>query len=635
MRSLLLILLALFSATSLWAGERILAYHSDIEVYADGSMQVTETITVKAERKRIKRGIYRDFPTSYKDRFGNQYRVGFSVLSARRDGVAEAWHSKPIDNGVRVYLGKKDVILTPDEYRYELTYRTDRQLGFFDEHDELYWNVTGNHWEFPIDHVTASVTLPSGIDPSQLGAEAYTGAYGASGSDYSAEITYDGEVDFAATRRFRAGEGLTLVVTWPKGYVTPPSLRENVNFLLRDNLSWVIVVAGFMLLLGYYLLAWIMVGRDPEAGVVITRYLPPSGLAPGPARLISRMGYDHKVFTAALVNLAVKGLIEISEEGKAFTLKRTTLQAQDLGPGERVILKRLFRNQKGVSFTIEQSKHATLAKALNAHEEALLASNERVYFVRNRNWLIPGILFSVLFFGGVIYGLGDLDQQGTAAFLSFWLACWTLGVVSLFKKTIRAWKSIDEPVEIIGALFITAFTAPFVVAEVVVLQQLAIKTSSTVPAALLGAIALTYLFHHLLKAPTRSGRRLLDQIEGFRQFLDVAERDEMNFRNPPEKTPQLFERYLPYALALDVEQRWIERFASTFATLNEQNQAYQPHWYCGRRWRQGSLGDFGSSIGSSLSSALATNSTAPGSSSGSGGGGFSGGGGGGGGGGGW
>jgi len=159
--------------------------------------------------------------------------------------------------------------------------------------------------------------------------------------------------------------------------------------------------------------------------------------------------------------------------------------------------------------------------------------------------------------------------------------------------------------------------------------------SVTLPVILISAIVINLLFHQLLKAPTRAGRRLLDEMEGFRQFLEVAEREEMNFRNPPEKTPELFERFLPYALALGVEQHWMERFAGLFLRLEERGEHYRPVWYHGNNWQVQNLGNFSNALGSSLGSALSSSSAAPGSSSGSGGGGSSGGGGGGGGGGGW
>jgi len=149
-------------------------------------------------------------------------------------------------------------------------------------------------------------------------------------------------------------------------------------------------------------------------------------------------------------------------------------------------------------------------------------------------------------------------------------------------------------------------------------------------------LTLNILFHRLMKAPTRAGRNLLDAVEGFRLYLDVAEGDELALRNPPEKTPELFERYLPYAIALDVEDRWAERFASVLASAAAAgSDGYRPHWYRGSGWSAGDPGRFASGLGNSLGSAVASSSSSSSSSSGVGGGGSSGGGGGGGGGGGW
>ena len=633
-RMCLLLGLLLAIALPASAAERILSYHSEIEVFADGGMQVTETIRVRSEQQEIKRGIYRDFPTDYKDRLGNRYRVGFEVVEVTRDGLPEGWHSEPQGNGVRVYMGRKTTYLDSGDYSYALTYRTSRQLGFFDDHDELYWNVTGNHWSFPIDQVTARVTLPEGVPVERLAPEAYTGLPGAQGQDYRTTVDYDGRVHVETTRAFTTGEGLTLVVAWPKGYVHEPSQREKIGDLVSDNRSWVILLLGLVVLLGYYVLAWIMVGRDPQGGVIITRYDPPAGLSPASARFVERMDYDHKTFAAALVNLAVKGLVEISEEDQ-YTLRRTSKEAGELAAGEKAILKHLFRDLKGVSITLQQSQHATIRKALKAHEAALRRNSETFYFLRNRGWLFPGLLFSVLIFAGVVYGLPNMDLKMTGLFLSVWLAFWTFGVFTLGNKVWHAWRSIRSPLGSVGAILITLFALPFFVAEVVVIGLLASQVSVTIPIVLLSAIGINLLFHFLLKAPTRAGRRLLDELEGFRQFLDVAEREEMNFRNPPDKTPELFERFLPYALALGVEQHWMERFAGLFARLEGGGEAYRPAWYHGRHWQVHDLGGFTHAVGSSLGSALGSSATAPGSSSGSGGGGSSGGGGGGGGGGGW
>lgn len=128
------------------ASETILSFASHVTVDNDASMHVTETIKVASAGEQIKRGIYRDFPTTYKDRAGNKYVVGFAILAVARDGKPEAYHTETLSNGIRIYMGRKEYLLPPGEHTYTLSYRTDRQLDFFRDHDELYWNVTGNGW---------------------------------------------------------------------------------------------------------------------------------------------------------------------------------------------------------------------------------------------------------------------------------------------------------------------------------------------------------------------------------------------------------------------------------------------------------------------------------------------------------
>jgi len=146
------------------ATERILDYRSRILVGADGTLTVTETITVQSAGEQIKRGIYRDFPTEYPRTLtiGDvplpilRVQVPFDVVDVQRDGHREPYHTEDHDNGVRVYIGNPDVELPPGRHTYAITYTTAHQLGFFADHDELYWNVTGNGWQFPIDHAVSS-----------------------------------------------------------------------------------------------------------------------------------------------------------------------------------------------------------------------------------------------------------------------------------------------------------------------------------------------------------------------------------------------------------------------------------------------------------------------------------------------
>jgi len=161
------------------------------------------------------------------------------------------------------------------------------------------------------------------------------------------------------------------------------------------------------------------------------------------------------------------------------------------------------------------------------------------------------------------------------------------------------------------------------------------RISFTMIVAIVVMFLVAVFFGFIMRRPTLRGRKVLDELLGFKDYLEVAEKDEMNLRNPPEKTPQLFEAYLPFALALGVEQDWAEKFAAVLEGIRgPDGHGYQPSWYSGS-WNSSNIRANVGSVSGGLGSAISSSVTPPGSSSGGGGGGFSGGGGGGGGGGGW
>ena len=609
-------------------GERILSFDSRIAIHTNASLQVTETIRVRAEGQDIKRGIYRDFPQLYRGRWGLRQRTGFTVLSVRRDGQPEPYHFEARENGQRVYFGQGNVFLKPGEHTYELIYRTDRQLGFFQDHDELYWNVTGNGWTFPMNRVTATVTTPLGA--SVLSAEAYTGPQGARGRDYTREPSGAEEVTFIASRPLGAREGLTIVVAWPKGFVQAATPREQWTNLLKDNVGVAIAVGGLLLVLVYYIIVWLAVGADPAPGTIIPLYGPPKGLSPAAVRYLVEMGFDHKAFAANLISLAVKGAITIEQDAdKTYTLRRKHGDA-DLLPDESALWADLLNARQ--SLPLKQTNHVTLQKATETLKKSLSQMMEKTFFVKNFRYWFCGLMFSLI---PLAVSLFTYRNSDSAIFLSFWLTFWTIGVTFLLSMVTSLWRGHQWG----QAFFMTLFSIPFIGGEIGGLWALSQSTSFWVPLLFLIGAVMNGIFYHLLKAPTAAGRKLLDQIDGFRLYLTVAEKDRLNLQNPPERTPELFEMFLPYALALNVEQKWAQQFENVLAKAGEgQEGGYSPAWYHGTAWSTLGAAGFTSSLGSSMSSAISSASTAPGSSSGGsggGGGGSSGGGGGGGGGGGW
>jgi len=561
------LLLALLLPLSAHADERILSFHSDIVVKSDSWIEVTETITVTAEGNRIRRGIYRDLPTRYFDQLKNAYEVSIEPLAVLRNDRSEDFHVKQMRDGIRVYFGNAERFIEHGEHTYTFRYRASRMLGFFEQHDELYWNVTGFEWAFPIDEASARVSFEFDVAANALTHEAYTGAFGAQGRDYSSGVSSDPAVSFKANSPLSPVNGLTIVVGWPKGLVAEPSGVDRAIWMIKDNRNLLAALIGLLVILAYYIPVWRHFGKDPEPGVVVTRYEPPTGFSPASLRYIRQMYYDNKVMTAAIINLAVKGYLKITARGKEHSLQRITpaRDAPELAAGERELHDALFA--EGGDAPLSNAFHARLGAARSAHKKSLEADYSRGYFRRNGLLNVPAILM-LLLAAGISLSIG----AGPSLFVIL-----TIGV----------------------------------------------------------SIATVVGFAVVMRTPTLRGRKLLDEIQGFEEYLEVAEKYELNLRAPPEKTPELFEKMLPFALALGVEQNWAEKFAAVLAAVRSPDgSAYQPSWYDGK-FNVNNLSSSTQGLSRGLSSAISSSVTPPGSSSGGGGGGFSGGGGGGGGGGGW
>src|SRR6478672_1862523 len=314
MKKIVIAIAALCFAQAARAQEIIRAYNSQVEIRADGSIDVTESITVHAEGHQIRRGIYRDFPTRYEDRMGNRVNVALQVLGVERNSSPEPWFTEKMTNGVRINTGNDSFLPVPADYTYTLHYRTTRQLGFFADHDELYWNAIGTGWVFPIESSTVVVRLPSPVPVDKLHAEGYTGRQGAKGTAYVAEIPEPGVARYTLTQPLAPYEGFTIVFSFPKGLIHEPTQSERAQWLLSDNRGVLVALAGLIALLVYMVRQWQRVGRDPQKGIIIARYEPPASQTPAGLRFMEKMGYDMRCFTGDILALAVGRLIKIQKE---------------------------------------------------------------------------------------------------------------------------------------------------------------------------------------------------------------------------------------------------------------------------------------------------------------------------------
>ena len=641
LKTILLFAVLFIFCASAQAEETIRNFQSEITVAADASMTVKETITVRCEQDQIKRGIYRDFPTRYKDWHGKRYTVGFTVIEVLKNGSPEPYHITDEENGKRVYIGDKNVFLDTGEYTYTIVYKTDRQIGYFKNHDELYWNVTGNGWNFPIENASAFVRLPEEAMKNIMETDAYTGLQGLKEKYFKISRDASGAVLFTTTRPFERYEGLTIVVTWPKGYIREPSQKEKMAYLISDNKGIITGLFSLLLIALYYGFVWLRVGKDPGPGTIMTRYTPPEKMTPAVMRYIKEMGYDDKILASAVINMAVKGHVKIKDDYGKYVIEKQDRGTSPLSTDEERVLNKLLGSDKTI--TLETANHTRIRSAIDGLKNYLSLTYEKIYFVTNHRYFIAGILLTICLL--ILSGFRDAADKGRLPiflFMCVWLSGWTAGVSVLLSQVYRQWRRIIRSrragiVETGSSLFLTFFSIPFVLGEVVGIGAMTYATSVAMLIFLLIGVAVNVLFYYLLKAPTLAGRKVLDAIDGFAVFISATEKDRLEMLNPPEKTPELFEKYLPYALALDLEQAWSEQFSDVLssAATEEGRGGYSPIWYAGTSLSAITAGDFASSLSSSFSEAISSSSTAPGSSSGGGGGGSSGGGGGGGGGGGW
>lgn len=624
--------------TNAQAQEEILLYDSDIVVQASGRLIVEETIRVRAEGRQIRRGIFRDFPRRIPIENGLWRYVGFKILDIRRNGGEEPYHTENVGDFVRIYIGDADVFIPHGEHTFTIRYETTRQLRYFEDFDELFWNVTGNFWSFPIRQAVARVTIPEGA-AIQMRA-AYTGSYGSKGTAYEIVSEVGNQITFATTQTLRPEEGLTVAVGWPKGFVSEPGRLSELWFKLWDNLGLVLLFLGTPAIIFYYFRTWRRVGRDPERGLIIPLFRPPEKLSPAAASYVYYRGFDSqgrgatKPFIAAMLSLAAKGYMRIVDEDGIFAVESTDQTPTPLPGGEKAIYSGLvgrygrteFIKSHGVRIKTTQSKFSS----------ALLNEYEGVFFKMNILYFVLGAALSVaLLFAYLVLQQPYGDIAGYA-FIA--LACSIVGGLFLFLglRRVLGWLPGD-PSKLLGGIFLiigsvlllVALSTPFSVSNLI---------SALVPIAvgLLGFLTITFFF--LLRAPTPGGRDIMDKIEGFRLYLSVAEAERMNMEDAPDVTREIYEAYLPYAIGLGVEKPWSAAFASHLARSapdEHDSSSYNPSWYGGRGWNVDQIGAATSGLVSSMSTSMASAMPAPKSSSGSSGGGFSGGGGGGGGGGGW
>jgi hypothetical protein len=585
--------------------EEITRFHSSIELFENGDILVTESIRVRALGRKIRRGIYRTIPIYYHDRFRNRLKMDFKVIQLLRDGLKEPFFIEKKSGNIIINFGD-DNFLSPGEYTYALTYKLNGAVGFFKDFDELYWNVTGNDWSFLIKEASADIKLPNGFEV--LHAACYAGRKG----DQTRCNVYnhpDGSIYFTAKDSLPLGQGLTVAAGWPKGLIPEPTPMEKLTALFLDNKGALTGLLGMFFVFIYYFYAWNKVGRDPEKGLIIPLYKVPESFSPAAVRYVMQMGFDDKSFSAALVSIAIQGGLVIKENKRKFTLEKLADNPLNLSRGEQKIFDKLFA--KGNTIEINQTNHTSFQAAKKALETKLKNDFEKTHFNLNGKYLIPGTLLSLLTVAGIFLH-AELDES--MIFFGVWISIWTLGCTVLAKSIYEAWKNAIRDKSTIGtAIYMNFFAIPFFLTEIYVFSIVSLEIGFLSVALILIILAMNILFYEWLKAPTLYGREMMDKIEGFKMYLSVAEGSRIMMMGAPEKNISLYEKYLPYAIALDVENAWTRQFNNVIENTFSKS-GYRPPWYQSNHpFTAAGTSRMTGTLGSAISSAVSSSSGSRGS----------------------
>jgi hypothetical protein len=550
-------------------------FHADVHVRRSGVVEVVETLKVRFEGSY--NGIFRTIPIEYRTRANLNYTLGLEVLSVEDEagqGLRYETSRERHYRKIKVWVpGASDAVRT-----VVIRYRVDNALRFFQEDDqawdELYWNVTGDEWPVPIERASVSVRLPAQV--TGVRARGFTGGYGSTEESVDVGIS-DHVVNVRSMRGLGIHEGLTVAIAWDSFITQPageylirrPTLWDRILRFFRSN--WPLLIPVVVLFAMHRI--WSRHGRDPQRRAIAPMYEPPPGLTPSEVGTLVDNRTDLRDVTAILVDLAVRGylIIEETEEDKflglikerdyVLELKKGGEDISGLKSHERKMLRAVFGSPKVGDRVHMSDLENEFYKDLPGIKDRIFSELMELKYYRSRPDRVLGLWVGIAVATGLLVGGG-------------------------------------------GVLIAARFgMAPL----------------TTVLAGILtGAIVLG--FGIFMPARTIAGTRALEAALGFEEFLQRVESDRFK---KMITGPEMFERYLPYAMALAVEKKWAAAFADIYRE--------QPDWYRGTGHRGFHPTLFVGDLSGMTQHAATAMTSAPRSSGGSGfsgggGGGFSGGG---------
>ena len=569
LRCVVIVCLLAFLAPLSLAARKIVIQHFDerVVINPDGMIEVTETIEAEFIGSNW-HGIYRTIPVEYVTPQGLNYTLFLepqSVTDESGQPLKYEQNRQGRNTKFKIYVPNPDNATRTVILRYRVL----NALTFFEDHDELYWNVTGNEWEAPIEHASAQIELPAGV--TGLHAISYSGPFGSRGQDAEVESSSN-LVEFRSTRSLEFHEGLTAVVGWDKGFVHEPTASQKILFILRSNWPIFIPVGVFVLMFYWF---WAS-GRDPERDAITVQYEPPDNLTPAECGTLVDDKVALRDITATLVDLAVKGYLTIECQGEnmqlglmkdyIFHLKKPPGDWNNLKPHERQMLRGIFVPENPALMLLatlqDVTKNLPLASAALTLPKAMTMAEQNPTIPKQYSEAFRAISEAEKVPLPEV-ALSDLQNR-----FSLHLPIIRNQIFDTLKKDgyyLHRPDAFRRAIVTLGVL-----SGFFMIPVGLVLAA----TTGTAPTPWIVAAILTGIiisgFGWFMTARTITGARTFAKVLGFEDFLGRVEKDQIERL---EKTPELFEKYLPYAMALHVEKKWVQAFASI--------AMQPPQWYQG------------------------------------------------------
>lgn len=523
--------------------EKIYMFDSDITVNTDGTITVVENITLNVKHQQIRRGIYRDIPFSLSE--------SVTPLSLKLDGKPHPFFTEFKGNVQRVNFGD-DNYIERGQHTYTFTYTFTGAIDFYKDYDEIYWNVTGNGWSFPIDKAHVHISFPPQVHVQNSGISLYTGFEGSKQNFtvQTAPLTYE------TTRPLSAREGMTVAIPFDKGVIQKPSPFQSLRlFISPVSVFSLLLLAGLFV---YFVITWTAVGIDP-AYLSVVQYEPPQGISPAFMHYLCEQSLDTTAMACALLSLAMKGNIEIQENKSFFAIDKATILLKDrdtknLSAEETLLINRLFPGSCD-KFALGPTT-ARKWEPIRKEMDKLFKQNAKEYVIGNTSYIGKAVFLVALL--GIVPFLCIGKIALPLLFINLHFAVFfSLGCIIHSRFMIK----------IFLGLLITGFYSMFW--GTFCLQAGHPAALVCCMAYLLGMWGLSF-YVPLIRNVTEQGKHLFAHIYGFKKYMKTAEINRILASSPlePEK---IFCAFLPFAFAFGLENKWMSKFETVLsqATLDK------------------------------------------------------------------